>query len=154
MVSLTSTVTTSGIGTSSSYAFYNTGSDLRSSSGSYNVNSGSSYAYIKFTTPNEKTTLSVQAYVSSEASCDFGGVYVGTKEYRPSKSNISSKTTDGYGSWLMSSSGNNTSYTTYSKTLEPNTTYYINFSYAKDGSVHTNSDRIFIKNITFQTFGG
>lgn len=150
---LPSTVTTSGIGSSSSSAFYNSGSSLYSNSGSYGVNNGSSYAYIKFTTPNETTTVSVQAYVSSEANYDYGGVYVGTKEYRPAKSAISGKTTDGYGSWLMSSSGSNSSYSTYTKTLSPNTTYYINFSYAKDGSGHKNSDRIFIKNITFKTYG-
>lgn len=150
---LPSTVTTSGISSSSSAAFYNSGTSLYSNTGSYNVNNGSSYAYIKFTTPNETTTVSIQAYVSSEANYDYGGVYVGTKEYRPAKSAISGKTTDGYGSWLMSSSGSNSSYSTYTKALEPNTTYYINFAYAKDGSGHKNSDRIFIRNITFKTFG-
>ncbi len=150
---LPSTVSTNGIGSSSSSAFYNSGSSLYSNSGSYTVHNGSSYAWIKFTTPNEATTLSLQAYVSSEAGCDYGAVYVGTKIYQPSRTTFRDGTTDGYGSYLMISSGNNSSYSTYTKTLEPNTTYYINLMYAKDGSVNTNSDRLFVKNITFETIG-
>lgn len=150
---LPSTVSTSGIGSSSSSAFYNTGTDLYSNSGSYGVKNGSSYAYIKFTTPNQSTTLSVQAYTSSEAYCDYGAIYVGTKIYQPSRSDIKNEVTDGYGSYMMVSAGNNTSYSTYTKTLEPNTTYYINLMYAKDGSANNYSDRLFVKNITFMTIG-
>lgn len=150
---LPSTVSTNDIGSSSSYAFYNSGSNLYSHFGSYNIHSGSSYAWIKFTTPNKTTTLSLQAYVSSEANYDYGAVYVGTKVYRPSRATFKEGTTDGYGSYLMISSGNNSSYSTYTKTLEPNTTYYINLMYAKDESVDKNSDRLFVKNITFETIG-
>lgn len=146
---LPSTVSTSGIGSSSSSAFYNTGTNLYSNSGSYNVNSGSSYGYIKFTTPNKSTTLSVQAYTSSESNYDFGAVYVGTKSYRPTQSQIKSGTTDGYGSYLVRTSGKSSSYSNYSVTLNANTTYYINLMYAKDGSGHTGNDRFYIRNITF-----
>lgn len=146
---LPSTVSTSGIGSSSSSAFYNTGTNLYSNSGSYNVNNGSSYGYIKFTTPNRSTTLSVQAYTSSESNYDFGAVYVGTKSYRPTRSQIKSGTTDGYGSYLVRTSGKSSSYSNYSVTLNANTTYYINLMYAKDSSGHTGNDRFYIRNITF-----
>jgi hypothetical protein len=151
---LPSTVSTSGIGSSSSSAFYKASTNLYSNSGSYNVNNGSSYAYIKFTTPNKSTTLSVQAYTSSESNYDFGAVYVGTKSYSPTQSQMKSGTTDGYGSYLVRTSGKNSSYTTYSMPLAANTTYYINLKYAKDGSGHTGNDRFYIRNITFVVDGG
>lgn len=147
---LPSTVSTGGIGPSSSYAFYNTGSYIRSYAGSYHKDNGSSYAWIKFTTPNKSTTISVQAYVSSESRYDFGAVYVGTKIYQPAKGTFQGSTGDGYGSYLMVQSGGS-SYSTYSKTLEPNTTYYINLMYAKDSSNYSGSDCLFVKNITFET---
>ena len=131
-------------------SFSNNGSYLYSNNTSHN---SQGKAYIKFTTPNKTTTISAQAYTSSEGNCDFGVIYVGTSTYYPSVSNARDKTTDGNGFYLYTGSGNNSSYSTYTGTLQPNTTYYISLSYVKDGSVSKNSDRFYVRNITFTAKG-
>lgn len=131
-------------------SFSNNGSYLYSTNTSHN---SQGKAYIKFTTPNKTTTISAQAYTSSESSCDFGVIYVGTSTYYPSVSNVRNLTTDGKGFYLYYGSGSNSSYSTYTGTLQPNTTYYISLSYVKDGSVSKNSDRFYVKNITFTPKG-
>lgn len=136
--------------TYSSSSFTNNGSYLHSTNTSH---SSTGWAYLKFTTPNKSTTLSVQAYTSSESNFDFGAVYVGTAIYHPTSSNIKSSTTDGKGTYLYRGSGSNSSYSTYSMTLSANTTYYINLVYSKDGSASTNSDRFYVRNITFTAKG-
>ena len=134
---------------SSSY-FSNAGSYLYSTNTSH---SSTGWAYLKFTTPNKATTLSVQAYTSSENNWDFGAVYVGTAIYHPTYSAIRSGTTDGKGTYLYSGSGANSSYSTYSMTLSANTTYYINLVYSKDSSGSVSSDRFYVRNITFTAKG-
>jgi hypothetical protein len=131
---LPSTVTTEGIGPSSSYAFYNTGSQLYSSKGSYNINSGSSVAYIRFRSPDEASQLSLSAYVSSEANYDYGRIYLN-------------------GSQIFSQSGTSNSWVTVTRDLTPNTDYELKLQYTKDGSGHRGSDRLFVSNITFSAFG-
>lgn len=141
-------VVTSGIGDSTSYAYYNTGTQLYSASGSYHVSSGKSYGYIKFTTPDHTTTLTVKCYVSSEANYDFGAVIIGTKVATPTQSNMKSGTSISGCSYMYRNSGN-LSESTVTKTLDANTTYYLSFAYAKDGSGNSYSDRLFINNIKF-----
>lgn len=146
---LPSCVTTSGIGSSSSYAFYKTSSDLRSSSGSYHVNNGTSFAYLVFKSPSIESEFSVTCYVSSEVNYDYGMVYLGTKLYNPDRNAIKNGTTDGSGEYLFNKSGSISS-ATYKATVKPNTTYYICLKYAKDGSGNTGSDRFFIQNLSFK----
>ena len=117
---------------------------------SHNVGNGTSYGYIKFTTPGEETTVSVTGYASSESSYDLGAVYIGTQPYQPSQYQIQNWETDGYGDYLMANSGEYEAQT-YTKTLEPNTTYYLSFAYAKDSSVDTQDDRLIITNIQFKS---
>lgn len=124
-------------------AFYN-------GSKSYNVNRGSSQGYITFTTPGTETTLRVTAAVSSEASYDYGGVYVGTARFQPTQSQAKAKTTDGKGSYLMSIAGSVAS-KAYAMTLQPNTTYYLNFFYVKDISNNIGEDRFTVTAISFST---
>jgi hypothetical protein len=131
---LPSTVTTEGIGPSSSYAFYNTGSQLYSYKGSYHINSGSSIAYIRFRSPDEASQLSLRAYVSSEAKHDFGRIYLN-------------------GSRIFSQSGTSNSWVTVTCDLTPNTDYELKLRYTKDGSGNKGSDRLYVSNITFSTFG-
>lgn len=118
---------------------------------SWHVNSGSSYGYFKIHTPNESTTFSVTAYVSSEGNYDFGGCYVGTQIYNASRDAIKSTTTDGHGKWVFMNS--NSSESTYTTTLEANTDYYIQFYYTKDSSGDSGEDRIIIKNMKFSYYG-
>lgn len=118
---------------------------------SWHVNSGSSYGYFKIHTPNESTTFSVTAYVSSEGNYDFGGCYVGTQIYNASRDAIKSTTTDGHGKWVFMNSSSSKS--TYTTTLEANTDYYIQFYYTKDGSGDSGEDRIIIKNMKFSYYG-
>ena len=118
---------------------------------SYHVNSGSSYGYFKIHTPNESTTFSVTAYVSSEGNYDFGGCYVGTQIYNASRDAITSSATDGHGKWVFMNS--NSSESTYTTTLEANTDYYIQFYYTKDSSGNSGEDRVIIKNIKFSYYG-
>ena len=121
------------------------GSAIQNGSTSYNVNSG---GYIKLTT-KEQCTLSVTCYVSSESNYDFGGVYVGSKIYKPTQSQAKNGTTDSAGSYLIRQSGSNSS-TEYTMTLTANTTYYLNFFYVKDGSNNSNSDRFFVSKIQYR----
>lgn len=131
---LPSTVTTEGIGPSSSYAFYNTGSQLYSYKGSYHISGGSSIAYIRFRSPDEASQLSLRAYVSSEAKYDFGRIYLN-------------------GSQIFSQSGTSNSWVTVTCDLTPNTDYELKLRYTKDGSGNKGSDRLYVSNITFSTFG-
>ena len=124
------------------------GSAIQNGSTSYNVNSGTSYGYIKLTT-KEQCTLSVTCYVSSESNYDFGGVYVGSKIYKPTQSQAKNGTTDSAGSYLIRQSGSNSS-KEYTMTLTANTTYYLNFFYVKDGSNNSNSDRFFVSKIQYR----
>jgi hypothetical protein len=122
---------------------------IMNGSNSYNVNNGVSYGYISFTTPAYESELSITYQISSEGNFDFGGIYLGTAVYRPSSNSIiSGQTTDGNGKWLVSTSGAGSS-TTVTSTLSAATTYYLGFSYAKDGSAHSNDDRFYITNIKF-----
>lgn len=118
---------------------------------SYHVSSGSSYGYFKIHTPNESTTFSVTAYVSSEGNYDFGGCYVGTQIYNASRDAIKSSITDGHGKWLFMNS--NSSQRTYTTTLDADTDYYIQFYYTKDNSGDSGEDRVIIKNMKFSYYG-
>lgn len=117
---------------------------ITSGPSSYNVSYGSSYGYIVIQ-PNVDTVLSITGYVSSD-SWDYGGIYIGTQEYKPSNDDIRFGTTDGTGSWLFNTRGNNTS-STYTIDLTGGVTYYINFCYAKDSSGNRNEDRLIITDI-------
>lgn len=128
--------------------FQISGTSIQNSSTSYNKDSGASYGYIKLTT-KEQTTLSITASVGSESNYDFGGVYVGTKIYKPTQSQAKSKTTDGSGSYLMSISGSVSS-KAYTMTLQANSTYYLNFFYVKDGSGNSNGDRFNVTEIKYR----
>ena len=128
--------------------FQISGTSIQNGSTSYNKNSGTSYGYIKLTT-KEQTTLSITASVGSESNYDFGGVYVGTKIYKPTQSQAKSKTTDGSGSYLMSISGSVSS-KAYTMTLQANSTYYLNFFYVKDGSGNSNGDRFNVTEIKYR----
>ena len=118
---------------------------------SWHVSSGSSYGYFKIHTPNESTTFSVTAYVSSEGNYDFGGCYVGTQIYNASRDAITSSATDGHGKWVFMNSSSYES--TCTTTLEANTDYYIQFYYTKDSSGNSGEDRVIIKNIKFSYYG-
>lgn len=128
--------------------FQISGTSIQNGSTSYNKDSGTSYGYIQLTT-KESTTLSITASVGSESNYDFGGVYVGTKIYKPTQSQAKSKTTDGSGSYLMSISGSVSS-KAYTMTLQANSTYYLNFFYVKDGSSNSNGDRFNVTEIKYR----
>ena len=118
---------------------------------SFNKNSGTSYGYIEFTTPNIETTLSITGYVSSESSWDYGAIYLGSVQYKPTQSQIKNKTlnsSDTGSKYLYNNSGNKSS-TTITETLQPNTKYVVSFAYCKDSSGNTYQDRLIITNIQF-----
>ena len=118
------------------------------SKAAYNIDNGTAYGYIEFTTPATSCTVSVTGGVSSEMNYDFGAVYIGKAVYEPTRYQISSAITDGNGQYILRGSGNVTS-ATYTKELEPNTTYFLSFAYAKDNSQNSGNDCLFITNITF-----
>ena len=115
-------------------------------SSSYNVNSGTSYGFIKWSS-DVTSRLFVTALVSSESSFDFGGVYIGTQEYKPTQSQAKNKTTDGTGEYLFVQSGANSDFSDYYVDLEPNKEYYINFFYVKDDSGNSGQDRFKISKV-------
>lgn len=113
----------------------------------FNVNSGKSYGYIKFHTPDtddtEQLTVSVTCIAYAESSC-----HAVMSNYRFTDG--SGKTDDIHCYVIYSSYSNNSStYNTYAYTLQPNTEYYLQFAYTKDGSVNSNWDRLSITNIKF-----
>lgn len=118
------------------------------SKAAYNVDDGTAYGHIEFTTPTTLCTVSVTGGVSSESNYDFGAVYIGKAVYEPTRDQISSATTDGNGEYILRGSGDITS-AVYTKELEPNTTYFLSFAYAKDSSQSRGNDCLFITNITF-----
>lgn len=118
------------------------------SKAAYNVDNGTAYGYIEFTTPATSCTVSVTGGVSSESNYDFGAVYIGKAVYTPTQNQIKQGTTDGNGQYMFKGSGDVTS-ATYTKELEPNTTYFLSFAYAKDSSQNGRKDCLFITNITF-----
>lgn len=128
--------------------FVVSGTAIVNGSKSYNVDSGTSYGYIKVTT-KESCTLTINANVSGENNYDFGGVYVGTKIYKPTQSQAKNKTTDGSGSYLMSISSV-VAAKDYTMTLQATTTYYLNFFYVKDGSGNSNGDRVYFNKIAYK----
>ena len=126
-------------------------SAITSGSSSYNVNSGTSYGYVEFTTPDIETTLSITGYVSSELNWDYGAIYLGSIQYKPTRTQIKNKTTnssDSGSKYLYSNSGNQSS-TTITETLQPNTKYVVSFAYCKDSSGNAYQDRLIITNIKF-----
>ena len=118
------------------------------SKAAYHVDNGTAYGYIEFTTPATLCTVSVTGGVSSESNYDFGAVYIGKAVYTPTQNQIKQGTTDGNGEYMLRGSGDVTS-ATYTKELEPNTTYFLSFAYAKDSSQSSKNDCLFITNITF-----
>ena len=124
------------------------GNYIVSGPSSYKIAYGTSYGYIKYTTGPNSIALTISGYVSSEYNYDFGGVYIGKQKYTPTREQIANKTTDGVGSWLFTGSGD-MKLSTYTTKLEPNTTYYINFAYAKEGGGDKYEDRLVIEKIIF-----
>lgn len=119
---------------------------IRNGSKSYKVGSGYSYGYFKLT-PTQNITVSVTAQISSESGWDYAACYIGTQQYQATREQIKAKTTDGNGSWLFANAGAIAS-TEYSTTLEANTTYYVQFYYAKDSAYDSNDDRVYITALT------
>lgn len=98
--------------------------------------------------------ISLSAYVSSEANYDYGGAYVGTSIYKPTRDQIKNKTTDGNGEWIFSQSGTSNSLTEYSVELDREKEYYLSFAYAKDGSGNSGADRLVIEKIILRRARG
>lgn len=118
------------------------------SKAAYHISNGTAYGYIEFKTPATLCTVSVTGGVSSESNYDFGAVYIGKNVYEPSQNQIKQGTTDGNGEYMLRGSGSLAS-STYTKQLEPNTTYFLSFAYAKDSSQDSGSDCLFITNVMF-----
>ena len=119
---------------------------------SFNKNNGTSYGYIEFTTPNGETELSVTCYASSESNYDFGAVYLGSVQYKPTPSQIKNNTlntSDTNSKYLYRKSGTTLSSETITETLQPNTKYVLSFAYCKDNSGNVGEDRFIIENISF-----
>ncbi len=131
-------------------------SSIVSGSKSFGKDSGVSYGYIKFHTPStedaDKLTVSVTCNAYAEGSCDVGAVFIDTSLHQ-----VTSNVRDygsSYGTVLYSSySKNSATYGTYTATLQPDTDYYLQFAYTKDGSANQYWDRLSITNIKFTDYG-
>ena len=144
----------------------NSGSGIASSiingAKSFKVNSSQSYGYIKFHTPNTEDTdlltVSVTCNAYAESRYDVGAVFIDTSVHQVTTNykftGGSGKTDSTYGYVLYSSYGKSSSaYATYTYTLQPDTDYYLQFAYTKDGSGNSNWDRFSITNIKFTDEG-
>ena len=94
-----------------------------------------------FETGDKQSTLTVSGTISSESGCDYGALYVGTAEYKMTKNNMKNAQTDGNGEYAIVGAGS-VSVENKEITLQPNTKYYINIAYAKDGSGRSGTDNI------------
>lgn len=142
---------------------YNTmSSSIISGAKTFSINSSYAYGYIKFHTPpttdTNLLTVSVTCNAYAESSYDVGFVYIDTtlheitSNVRPSTS--SGNTDSTYGYMLYNSRGKSTAtYSTYTKVLEADTDYYLQFAYTKDSSSSYYWDRLSITNIKFTDMG-
>lgn len=113
---------------------------IRSGSTSYNINNGISRGYVEVKTICAcKVTV---VYSISAEGADYGGCIV--TEGAPNTTFTKGNLTSANFFYKGGKSANQTA--TY--TLAANKTYYLNFGYAKDGSVHSNDDRFYIHSIT------
>lgn len=94
-----------------------------------------------FETGDKQSTLTVSGTISSEGGCDYGALYVGTAEYKMTRNNMKNAQTDGNGEYAIVGAGS-VSVENKEITLQPNTKYYINIAYAKDGSSSSGTDNI------------
>ena len=142
---------------------YNTMSpSIVSGAKTFQTNSSYAYGYIKFHTPatinTDLLTVSVTCNAYAESRYDVGFVFIDkslheiTSNVRPS---TASGTTDStYGYMLYNSYGKSSAaYSTYTKVLNADTDYYLQFAYTKDSSSHSYWDRLSITNIKFTDEG-
>lgn len=122
---------------------------IANGSRSYHVDGAMSTGYFVITPAPISRTFSVTCYTSSESGYDFGGIYIGNTYMQMTRSNYQNNTTLSDGSWLYR---NTQSSTTYTKTLDANKTYYVEFIYTKDGSGHVGLDKFVISNISFKAY--
>lgn len=142
---------------------YNTmQSSIVSGAKTFGVNSSYAYGYIKFHTPNttdtDLLTVSVTCNGYAEARYDVGFVFIDTSLHqitsvvKPTTS--AGSTNSSYGYFLYNSYNKSTAtYSTYTKVLNPDTDYYLQFAYTKDSSQHRYWDRLSITNIKFTDSG-
>ena len=116
---------------------------------SYRVSSGISTGYFVIDPAPIQRTFSVTCYTSSESGYDFGGIYIGNTYMEMTRANYQNNTTLSDGSWLYR---NVQSSATYTKTLDANKTYYVEFIYTKDGGGESGLDKFVISNITFKAY--
>lgn len=122
---------------------------ISNGSKSYYVSSGISTGYFIIDPAPISRTFSVTCYTSSESGYDFGGIYIGNTYMEMTRSNYQNNTSLSDGSWLYR---NTQSSATYTKTLDANKKYYIEFIYTKDGGGESGLDKFVISKITFKAY--
>lgn len=110
---------------------------IRNGSKTYQHDSVTSFGYLKIYTPNVPVKFTLTGYTNCE-SADHGMVYIG------SAAGVNT------GTLMLDWHGTSTADRTATVTLAPNTDYYINISYAKDGSISTGEDRFYIRGLKFE----
>ena len=124
-------------------------SDSIASTGSYNKNSSADYLFLNLNKLNKKIKITIECLTSSESNYDFGFVYLGKKQVKPTSSQIRSASNMGNGKWIYRKSGTSSTYEVVEETFDPGE-YVLSLGYAKDGSVNTGADRFFIKSIKIE----
>lgn len=128
----------------------------------FNVHGSYAYGYIKFHTPattdTSLLTVSVTCNAYAERNYDIGFVFIDktlhqiTSYVKPTTSSGSTNSTYGY--FLYNSYQKSTAtYSTYTKVLDADTDYYLQFAYTKDSSGSERWDRLSITNIKFTDIG-
>ena len=142
---------------------YNTmSSSIVSGAKTFEVHGSYAYGYIKFHTPSttdtDLLTVSVTCNAYAESNYDIGFVFIDTalheitSNVRPSTA--SGNTDSTYGYMLYNSRGTSTAtYSAYTKVLDADTDYYLQFAYTKDSLVSKYWDRLSITNIKFTDYG-
>ena len=141
---------------------YNTMSpSIISRATTFQTDSSYAYGYIKFHTPSrtdtDLVTGSITCNVYAESRYDVGFVFI-DKSLHEITSTVHQSTASGsidstYGYMLYNSYGKSSSaYSTYTKVLDADTDYYLQFAYTKDSSSPSYWDRLSITNIKFTDY--
>ena len=114
----------------------------------WSTSNGTIQDYISFTTGPYKESISISAFAGGENNYDFGAINVATVERTFTNAEIRNGTAVTGCSWLMRQTGTGSvSFKTYTKDLEPNTTYYVYFCYATDNSGTGGVQSLLVQNI-------
>ena len=131
-------IKTEEVQSNGTYYFENSNGKYISNNQSKSKTTANSYIKIDMTKASEDATVTVNAEISSESSCDIGYATITQTETAPAYNNSTGRFV--YISGTQSAKD-------YSVTLEKGKAYYLHLGYKKDGSVNSGKDTFTVNSI-------